>query len=556
MHSLEEQPTVLFGEILVASGVCSQTDVEQGLDIQEKVGGRLGSILLNMGAITEEHFLQALSSQLNVPLFREAADLSPVVPDSLEKSFLAETKTCLCTDRENNFVLVVADPLAVEHISRIELTVGRPLDLFLAGESELDGLLNALSESIDSFSTSSADVEFDNELDRLKELASEAPVIKLVNRIISRAVELQSSDIHFELFRKRPRVRLRVDGQLRTYETLPSSLQPAVAARLKLISGMNIAENRLPQDGRISLRVAGKEIDIRASSLPASFGESFVLRLLGKEDISYSLGSLGFFPDHVEMIRQLVQTPNGIYLTTGPTGSGKTTTLYSVLSELNKDDVKIITVEDPAEYDLEGISQIHVQEKINYTFANALRSILRQDPDIIMIGEIRDQETAEIAIQAALTGHLVLSTLHTNSALASVTRLLDMGIKDFLIKSTVTGLMAQRLVRKLCPHCAEPENRDDLLARFSLADLLQQHPHIRFEPKKAKGCENCHGSGFSGRSVIAEIIPFDEKVQRQLESGQWRDDPNMFGCRTMFEDGLLKVAAGTTSIDEVLQAAR
>lgn len=550
--------TSRIGEILTESTVCTEKDIIQALEIQQKVGGRLGGILLNLGVITEDQLLLALSDQFTLPLYRNAENpLIPFLPAQLEKDFFLSAKMCPCKVETTGLCfLVVEDPLALEAISRVELTSKKSMPMLLAVEQELEVLLHELTADKDGVQSGNLDVVFGDELDKLKELASEAPVIKLVNRIISRAVEVKSSDIHFESFREKPRVRFRVDGLLKTVEQIPQSMQMALIARLKLISGMNIAESRLPQDGRISLRVAGKEIDIRASSVPTSFGESFVLRLLGKEDIRYSLESLGFYPDHLRMIRELIQRPNGIFLTTGPTGSGKTTTLYSVLSELNQDQTKVITVEDPVEYELEGINQIHVRQKIDYTFARALRAILRQDPDIIMIGEIRDRETAEIAVQSALTGHLVLSTLHTNNALASITRLLDMGVESFLLKASVVGLMAQRLVRCLCNHCAVPFDSYEVMAqKYNLDTLLKAHPHIEKKPRKPVGCSHCNESGYSGRLVIAEVVPFDSFLQEALDSNSLGSDLSVFGQRTLLEDGLLKFLEGKTSIDEVLQTA-
>ncbi len=554
---LENAESLLFGEILVKKGFCKQDDVVQGLEVQQRVGGRIGSILLNLGAITEEQLIAALSLQFTIPLLRtENQTVKPVSQKGINSSFFRHFKLCLVTAGDDELILVVSNPLALEAISRVELSAGKPLPLLLASDAEVEELLNTLEENGEEQGFKGEEYGFDDEIEKLRELASEAPVIKLVNRVVSLAVESRASDIHFELFKVKPRVRIRIDGILQTVERIPQSQQLAVIARLKLISGMNIAENRLPQDGRISLRIAGKEIDIRASSAPTSFGESFVLRILGKEDISYSLDSLGFYPDHLQRVRGLVTKSHGILLTTGPTGSGKTTTLYSVLSELNSEQTKIITVEDPVEYELEGVNQIQVQEKIDYTFANALRSILRQDPDIIMIGEIRDRETAEIAVQSALTGHLVLSTLHTNNALSSITRLVDMGIEPFLLKAAVSGLMAQRLVRKLCPHCAVKLSESDfslLNKKYKIDHLLNQHPEITPNPLKAAGCSKCNNTGYLGRLVIAEITPFGEDMKAALDNG-WVEEINVYNQRNMFQDGLLKFVEGRTTIDEVIQA--
>jgi general secretion pathway protein E len=423
----------------------------------------------------------------------------------------------------------------------------------LVREEPLKQLLMTVDEEV---IASTSYVDADEEIDKLKELASEAPVIKLVNNVLSKAMELNASDIHFESLRGAMKVRLRVDGILVTVDVVAQALKLAVITRLKLVSGMNIAENRIPQDGRISLRIAGKEIDIRASSVPTQFGESMVLRLLGKEDIDYSLESLGFLPDQIQLITGLTQKTSGVFLTTGPTGSGKTTTLYAVLSLLNSDRVKIITVENPVEYEFKGISQINIRPEIDYTFASALRSILRQDPDIIMVGEIRDGETADIAMQAALTGHLVVSTLHTNSALASITRLLDMGSEMFLLKSTIIGIMAQRLVRRLCPACAREDSfPEELAARYDVYRILNEFPELKQTPRRAVGCTLCNGSGYRGRMVIAEIAPFTAEVHAIFDEDKSFDDMNRLGYRTMMQDGLVKVMGGWTTLEEVLRVA-
>jgi general secretion pathway protein E len=349
---------------------------------------------------------------------------------------------------------------------------------------------------------------------------------------------------------------LRVDGTLQTVETVPQNLEPAVIARLKLIANMNIAENRLPQDGRIGVRIAGQEMDIRASSVPTQFGESFVVRLLGREAIDYAVENLGLYPDHCEGIRRIVRHPNGIFLTTGPTGSGKTTTLYSMLTEVSTDENKVVTVENPVEYELPSANQINIRPEIDYTFSNALRSILRQDPDIIMVGEIRDLETAEIAVQASLTGHLVLSTLHTNSALDAIPRLLDMGMEFYLLKACICGLMAQRLVRKLCSHCRVmagiPPEAERL---YGLDALAGRYPFVPVAPQTAPGCERCSGNGYRGRVVIAEVLPCDAKTLERI-GDQGGADLHELGTRTMFEDGLLKMLEGRTTLEDVLRASR
>ncbi|MEA2029635.1 MAG: GspE/PulE family protein, partial [Campylobacterota bacterium] len=361
------------------------------------------------------------------------------------------------------------------------------------------------------------------------------------------------SDIHFESFAKGMKVRYRLDGMLKTVDTIPQHLKQAVTARLKLISKMNIAENRLPQDGRITVKIAGDEIDIRSSSVPTAFGESFVLRLLSKESISLEIDKLGLHEDNITLLKSLLEKPNGVLLTTGPTGSGKTSTLYACLNHIHDDATKIITVEDPVEYQLEGISQIQVKASIDYTFAKALRSILRQDPDIIMIGEIRDGETAEIAIQSALTGHLVLSTLHTNSALGAISRLMDIGVEYYLLKSSIVGLMAQRLVRKLCDECKEPiELSEEIVQAYDIKPLVDKISSP-LNPCKAVGCEVCQYRGYKGRVPILEIVPFDDKLMACFDENKDFKDIRSLGYRDLQQDGLLKFLEGKTSLDEVMR---
>jgi general secretion pathway protein E len=542
----------LFGEMLLQNGFCDEESIRRALEVQKGYGGRIGSILLNMGVITEDQLLETLSQQLSIPYLRSVDGVAhlqlPVDP-----RFLREQGIFPFREDATSLHVLTTNPLNLASYSLIETLTGKRVKASLVRDESLKQLLLSLDEEM---VASDAYVDADEEIDKLKELASEAPVIKLVNNLMTKAMELNASDIHFESLRGAMKVRLRVDGILTTVEVVAQSLKLAVITRLKLISGMNIAENRIPQDGRISMRIAGKEIDIRVSSVPTQFGESLVMRLLGKEDIDYSLESLGFLPDHIELINEITKKTSGVFLTTGPTGSGKTTTLYAVLSRLNSDRVKIITAENPVEYEFKGISQINIRPEIDYTFASALRSILRQDPDIIMVGEIRDVETAEIAMQAALTGHLVVSTLHTNSALASITRLLDMGSELFLLKSTIVGIMAQRLVRRLCPACAKPAPfPEEDLKRYGLTELLARMPFER-APRRAVGCELCNGSGYRGRLVIAEIAPFGTELQEHFERDKSFGDMNLIGQRNLLQDGMLKVLSGLTTIEEVLRVAK
>ncbi len=393
--------------------------------------------------------------------------------------------------------------------------------------------------------------EEEEDVGHLKDLASEAPVIKLVNMLITRAVEGRASDIHIEPFQDELKVRYRIDGVLHDIESIPKRLQAAIISRLKIMAKLNIAERRLPQDGRIMLKVGDKEIDLRVSTIPVLYGESLVMRILRKEGIVIDLDQLGFPPRTRAGFEQLIKKPNGIVLVTGPTGSGKTTTLYGALDKINSPDRKIITVEDPVEYQLKGVNQIQVKAQIGLNFANTLRHIVRQDPDIIMIGEVRDLETAEIAIQSALTGHLVFSTLHTNDAPSAITRLLDMGVENFLLSSTIRGILAQRLVRVICPFCKEPDTSsggEELSVLGIAGDAPLYH---------GRGCEHCTFTGFFGRSGIFELLVVDEDVRalilKSADANQLRDMARSRGMKTLLEDGAEKVRQGVTTLSEILR---
>ena len=540
-------------ELLIKREICSSEDILKAKEIQKKYYAKLDVILLNSGIISEIDYLSTLSILLDIKLFSKLKDIkkSYIEFPNISNKYFIEHDIYPFYTQDDTIYILISSKLNYEAILELEPLVEKEIILFLGSIEEIDELKLLYKEKEDT------NIDFNNdedEIEKLKELASEAPVIKIINGHLSKAVELKSSDIHYEASKSNMRVRLRIDGVLQTIDTVPLALKKAIIARLKLLSKMNISENRLPQDGRISLKISNQEIDIRSSSVPTAFGESFVLRLLGKQSISYSLKNLDFFDDHLKILKDIVSRPHGIFLTTGPTGSGKTTTLYSLLNELNSDSIKIISVEDPVEYQLNGINQIHVKSQIGFTFSNALRSILRQDPDIIMVGEIRDEETARISIQSALTGHLVLSTLHTNSALGAITRLLDMGLEYFLLKSSVNGLMAQRLVRKLCTHCKEPyalshSEENDL----RIKELLERYDFILYQPHSAIGCEKCNHTGYSGRIPVSEIIPFNSEIKQIMEENKNFNDIKSLGYRTLFEDAVLKFINGSTSLKEVMK---
>lgn len=405
--------------------------------------------------------------------------------------------------------------------------------------NEMEGSFSELAEA------------FENET---LDLSDDAPIIKMVNVILSQAVNERASDIHIEPYEKSLVVRYRVDGILHNVLSPPKSYHAGISSRIKIMSNLNIAENRLPQDGRIKLRLAGKDIDIRVSTIPCQFGERIVMRLLNKTDQKYSLDTMGFYPELIQSLRSLIYEPHGIILVTGPTGSGKSTTLYSALSELNTEERNIITCEDPVEYQIEGISQMQMQEKIGLTFATGLRAILRQDPDVIMVGEIRDEETARIAIQASLTGHLVFSTLHTNDAASAATRLIDMGIEPYLITSTVLGFMAQRLVRVICTQCKETyKPTTSELESIGISKKFLKNGNLH----RGKGCSHCMGTGFKGRIGIYELLlvnsPLKQAILHGKDAGQLNEIALEHEFQTLKDYGIRKVIDGVTTIDEVLR---
>jgi len=455
----------------------------------------------------------------------------------------------------------MSDPLDVETQSAIRLRTGYDLRVYIAAETEINEQLEKLyggdEGSSEKLIETMTDVFADDEnIEHLRDLASEVPVIRMVNLIISRAVESRSSDIHIEPFEKELRLRYRVDGVLHNIDPPPNQLRAAIISRIKLMAKLNIAERRLPQDGRIKLKVLGKEIDLRVSTLPTMYGESVVMRILDKSNSSLiDLRRLGFPEDSYDKVCEMTSKPHGIFLVTGPTGSGKTTTLYSAMKRINTPDRKIITIEDPVEYQMDGINQIHVNTQIGLTFGAGLRHIVRQDPDIIMIGEIRDLETAEIAIRSALTGHLVFSTLHTNDAPSAVTRLVDMGVEDYLLASSLIGILAQRLVRVNCQHCKAPELTPSKALADAGFDIKGLGEFVQLQ--RGKGCEQCDFSGYESRKGIFELLDIDEEMRRLMvtksDSTVLKAQAVRSGMRTLKDDGWAKVLAGDTTPDEVLR---
>jgi general secretion pathway protein E len=556
-----------LGEILIERGKLDAANLERALRLQGDSGERLGSLLVTLGLCAQRDVAEALSLQLALPLVDASGYPEfPILEERVSARFLREARALPVREDESELALAMADPTDAYTIGAFEMVTGRAVRPMVAIPTELDAALerlygagkSAVGQLLGDVETRPDELTFDADVQQLKDLASEAPVIRLVSLLITNALEMRASDIHIEPFENRLIVRYRIDGVLHEVESPPKRLSAAVISRIKIMANLDIAERRLPQDGRIRLRIQGKEIDLRVSTLPTMHGESVVMRILDKGHVALDFRKLGFEDDTLKTFLDVLLQPHGILLVTGPTGSGKTTTLYTALDRLNQPDVKILTVEDPVEYQMSGINQIQVKPQIDLTFANALRSIVRQDPDVIMIGEIRDLETAQIAVQSALTGHLVLSTVHTNDAPSTVNRLLDMGVEDYLLTSTVIGILAQRLVRKLCPHCKEPYT--------ALPELVDQMRLRRFSQDRditlwhAKGCSQCGQTGYMGRLSILEMMPMTDAVRslvmKHENAAELRAEAIRGGMVTMYEDGLRKALAGVTTFEEVLRATR
>ena len=562
----ESQPRRL-GEILIARGKLDAVNLDRALRLQEgESREKLGVILGRLGLVSARDLADALSEQLELPV-AAAGDYPelPLLEEQISYRFLRDVKALPLRETDDGIVVAMADPGDEFARRSIEMVCGKPVMPWLAVATELEAALerlygagkSSMGQIVDNIATRDEEQDL-GDVEHLKDLASEAPVIRLVNLLITHALENRASDIHIEPFENRLIVRYRIDGVLNEVESPPRRLSAAVISRVKIMANLDIAERRLPQDGRIKLRIQGKEIDLRVSTVPTMHGESVVMRILDKAGVPLDFASLGFDGALLESFLEALRQPHGILLVTGPTGSGKTTTLYTALDRLNQPDVKILTVEDPVEYQMPGINQIQVKPQINLTFANALRSIVRQDPDVIMIGEIRDLETAEIAVQSALTGHLVLSTVHTNDAPSTVNRLLDMGVEDYLLTSTVVGILAQRLVRTLCTHCRKPY--------VALPEVVEQMGLRRFVPSgdvtlyHQVGCDHCSGTGYFGRMGIMEMLPMADElrslVMRHANSAELRAAAVRGGMESMFENWLRKAISGSTTVEEVLRVTR
>jgi len=566
--AIDDQPDIesRLTEALLASGKLDGANAERARRACQRSGDRFDRILVQLGLASERDVADALAEILGLPVVApDGYPEQPLFEDRISPTFLKAHRVIPIDVGEAGVRLAMVDPRDRYASDAIALHTGRPVLPCVAVPADLEQHLErlygtgrtAITEIVDTAEERDF-ADDDTDIERLRDLASEAPVIRLVNLLISKAVEARASDIHVEPFENRLRIRYRIDGVLREQEAPPMRFRAAMISRIKIMANLDIAERRLPQDGRIKLAVRGREIDLRISTVPVMHGESVVLRILDRTGVELDFGALGFGGDGLAQLIDLLRRPNGILLVTGPTGSGKTTTLYTGLQLLNQAERKILTVEDPVEYQIEGVNQIQVKRQIGLTFAHVLRSILRQDPDVIMIGEIRDLETAQIAVQAALTGHLVLSTLHTNSAASTVTRLLDMGVENFLVTSTVIGVLAQRLVRRLCPDCRVPYRADRALAESALAVLgAQAEGQMLYRPG---GCARCGGTGYHGRGVVFELLPMSPAVRRAILD---REDESRIeqkavesGMHALYADAVDRAASGVTSLEEVLRVTR
>ncbi|MBZ4671948.1 MAG: Type fimbrial assembly, ATPase PilB [Deferribacteraceae bacterium] len=554
-----------IGAILLSENLITQEQLEKALEVQKKEGGRLGSILIKLGYVDEKKIAEFLSKQYSVPY----VDLSTVhvepkilnlIPKDLCRKFLV-----VPFDREGQTIKVaIADPSNVYALEELRFVSGFNVRAYVAVESSirefLDKQVDAEEKVLSEFDDLDiSDLEFDEteeevSLTELKKEVEDAPIVKLVNYILTEAVKRGASDIHVEPYEKDFRVRFRIDGVMHEFIRPPKNIKDALTSRLKILAELDIAERRLPQDGRIKIKLSNKTIDMRVSTLPVLYGEKVVLRILDKSNLQLDLEKLGFEPESLKVFLKGIESPYGMVLVTGPTGSGKSTTLYSALSRLNKEDTNIMTAEDPVEYNIFGINQVQMKEEIGLNFAAALRSFLRQDPDIIMVGEIRDYETAEIAIKAALTGHLVLSTLHTNDAPSTINRLLNMGIEPFLVASSTVVILAQRLARKICKNCAE---KIKLPQEALLTVGFKKEELNDFTPYRGKGCDACNGTGYKGRVALYEVMGVTDSIKELILRGataaEIKEQAVREGMLTLRRSGLEKVKTGLTSIEEVVR---
>lgn len=559
----QKQSDTRLGSLLLKENKIKKEDLNKVLLTQEETGKKLGKLLVDLGFSSEQEVAKSLGKQMGVPYVDlETIKVEPPSDMNFSLKYMKQYRFFPFKQEDNLVHVAFADPLDLQTIDDIQLATGQQVKVYITSESAIQSFIEQhygsgttsmerIIEDISSEEGKYLSEISDEDIDQLRDMALEAPVIKLVNLIIARSIEAGASDIHIEAFENDLAVRYRVDGILHEAESPPKRLQPAIISRIKIMAEMNIAERRLPQDGRIRLRVAGKNIDLRVSTIPTMHGESIVMRILDRGSIMLNLEDLGFPGGTQHMFEKLINKPHGIILVTGPTGSGKTTTLYAALDKINSPDKKIITVEDPIEYQLAGINQIQVKPKIGLTFASGLRSIVRQDPDIMMVGEIRDLETAEIGIQSALTGHLVFSTLHTNDAPSAITRLIDMGAERYLISSCLEGVLAQRLVRVICRECKTAIKPEKKVAQMIFKNSKPGNIY------RGTGCNDCKDTGYRGRLGIYELFVITEEIRslivQKIGSHVLRQKAIEDGMITLREDGWDKVRQGITTVEEVLR---
>ncbi len=558
-----------IGEILIEKGVITEDQLQEALSIQaERPGRKIGEILIKQKYITESELKSALAEQFGLP-FLPHIDISRIPEDAVNKipiNYARKNEVIPVEQRGNVVVIAISDPTNVSVVDDLQVLLGTTVIPVVATSGEISNAINnaynratnAAGEMIEDLEgeelgTVTSELEEGEPADLLDSV-DEAPIIRLVNSLLFQAVKQNVSDIHIEPFEKDVSIRYRIDGVLHNILKIPRRFHSSVVSRVKIMAGLNIAEKRLPQDGRIRTKVAGKDVDIRVSTIPTIFGERVVMRILDRSSVLLGLEEIGLSGDKLEKFKKLLRRSNGIILVTGPTGSGKTTTLYAALNKINSEDKNIMTIEDPVEYQLKGISQIQVNPKINLTFAAGLRSILRQDPDVVLVGEIRDFETAEIAIQASLTGHLVFSTLHTNDAPSAVTRLIDMGVEPYLISSSLVAVLAQRLVRTICPHCkVEYEPTDAELREIGIKREDLKNGKLY----RGQGCEYCMYTGYRGRTGIFELFIVSDRIRKMItqkkDASEIRKAAIEEGMSTLKEDGARKVIEGITTIEEVLR---
>lgn len=546
-----------LSEILLDLGKVTKADIDRALSVQKQSRQKLGRILIDLGIISEEDLRLSLSLAFNIPIWEKKPGVTYPLIDFLPFSFLLANKVLPFNIRNDSIDIAIIDPQDTSLLEILRSTVERGVNLFIGTEKDIiAGLEEAYEpekgeqEEGKYYEGIDKGIGLYEDIEHLKDIASEAPVIRTVSNILNTAIELGASDVHIEIFDKRVSLRYRIDGVLREFSAPPLELYAAIISRIKIMAKLNIAEKRLPQDGRIILKIAGREIDLRVSIIPMHYGEGAVLRILDRSSITLDLDRLGFGGETVKRFRRLIKRSNGMILVTGPTGSGKTTTLYAALKEKVSPEIKIITIEDPIEYSLEGVNQIQVNPQIELTFAAGLRSILRHDPDVILIGEIRDRETAAIAIQSALTGHLVFSTLHTNDAPSAFTRLMDMGIEDYLISSSVIGVLAQRLIRRLCEGCKEPYMPEpEVMTRLKVEEGVKLY--------RPEGCAMCGHTGYKGRMCISEFLLVNDAIRRLVvihsDSSTITKEAFSRGAKTLWQDGVEKVVDGLTTMDELIR---